>query len=97
MPISISTPRLAFVGAGWKSVGGQLLASAVILFSSRQNLGLRARSAARIDLCIAFIFGISALVTAIEANLSFAAAVCVAALFSELLLFIRWCLRKTSA
>ena len=35
-----------FIGASWKSVGGQLLASAVALLSGHQDLGLRARMGA---------------------------------------------------
>jgi hypothetical protein len=47
---------------------------------------------------MAMAFGISALITAIRANLSYAAAICVVLLCSETLLILRWwCLRRPSA
>ena len=96
MPIPISTSFVA-MGAGWKSVGGQLLASGVLLLSGHQDIGLRARVGAAFEFLMAFAFGISALVTAMRANLSYAAALCAVVLCSETLLILRWCLRRTSA
>jgi len=46
---------------------------------------------------MAIAFGISALVTAIRADLWYAAAICVVVLCSETLLILRWWLRRTSA
>jgi hypothetical protein len=46
---------------------------------------------------MAIAFGISALVTAIRANLRYAAAICALVLCSEILLILRWSLRRTSA
>ena len=43
MAIAVSTPILALGVTGWKSVGGQLLASGVLLLSGHQDMGLRAR------------------------------------------------------
>jgi hypothetical protein len=45
---------------------------------------------------MAMAFGISALITAIRANLSYAAAMCAAVLCSELVLIVRWGRRRTS-
>jgi len=58
---------IAFVlssgAAEWKSVGGQLLASGVLLLSGHQDIGLRARVGAVFGFLMAIAFGISALVT----------------------------------
>jgi hypothetical protein len=96
MPILISTSTVA-MGAGWKSVGGQLLASGVLLLSGYQDIGLRTRVGAAFGFFMALAFGISALVTAMRANLSYAAAICAVVLCSEILLILRWWLRRTSA
>jgi len=45
-------------------VGGQLLASAVLLLSGYQDVGLRARMGAAFGFFMAIAFGISALVSA---------------------------------
>ena len=67
---------LAVVDGGWKLVGGQLLASAVLLLSGHQDLDLRARVGAMFWFVIAVAFGISALITAIRAELAYAAVIC---------------------
>src|SRR4029077_3334745 len=65
MAISVNPSVIALVGAGWKSVGGQLLASGVLLLSGHQDIGLRARMGAAFGFSMAIAFGISALATAI--------------------------------
>jgi hypothetical protein len=97
MAVAVSTSILALGVTGWKSVGGQLLASGVLLLSGRQDTGLRVRVGAAFWFFMAITFGISALVTAIRANLSYAAAICAVVLCSETLLILRWWLRRTSA
>jgi Ca2+/Na+ antiporter len=97
MAISVDSSVIALVGTGWKSVAGQLLASGVLLLSGYQDIGLRARMGAVFGFFMAIAFGISALVTAIRANLSYAAVTCVVVLCSETLLILRWWLRRTSA
>jgi hypothetical protein len=97
MAIAASTAVLALIATGWKSVGGQLLASGVLLLSGHQDIGLRARMGAAFGFFMAIAFGISALVTAIRGNLRYAAAICAAVLCSETLLILRWWLRRISA
>src|ERR1039457_6229123 len=46
MAISVNPSVIALVGTGWRSVGGQLLASGVLLLSGHQDIGLRARMGA---------------------------------------------------
>ena len=96
MAISVVTPVLVLGGTGWGSVGGQLLASGVLLLSGYQDIGLRARIGAAFGFFMALALGISALVTAIRANLSYAAAICAVALCSETLLILRYWRRRTS-
>jgi hypothetical protein len=96
MPISVNPSVIALVGTGWKSVGGQLLASGVLLLSGYQDMGLRARMGAAFGFFMAIAFGISALVTAIRANLLYAVVICGMALCSETFLILRWWLRRTS-
>src|SRR5580658_5070438 len=94
----VSTAVVASSGvAGWKSVGGQLLASAVLLLSGHQDIGLRAHIGAAFGFFMAMAFGISALVTAIRGNLRYGAVICAVVLCSEALLILRWLLRRTSA
>jgi hypothetical protein len=69
----------------------------VFLLNSHQDMRLRARVAATFSVFITTAFGISALVTAIQVNLSHAAAICAVVLSSETLLILRWWLRRTSA
>jgi hypothetical protein len=97
MAISVNLSAIALVGTGWKSVGGQLLASGVLLLSGHQDIGLRARMGAALGFFMAIAFGISALVTAIRVNLSYATVICAMVLCSETLLILRWWLRRTSA
>jgi hypothetical protein len=88
---------LALSATGWKSVGGQLLASGVLLLSGHQDIGLRARMGAAFGFFMAMAFGISALVTAMRGSLWYAAAICVAVLCSETFLILRWWIRRPSA
>jgi hypothetical protein len=74
-----------------------LLASAVLLLSGYQDIGLRTRMGAGFGFFMAIAFGISALITAVRANLSYAAVICGVVLCSETLLILRWWLRRTSA
>ena len=88
---------IALVETGWKSAGGQLLASGVLLLSGYQDIGLRARMGAAFRFFMAIAFGISALVTAKRANLSYAAVICAMVLCSEAFLIRRWWLRRAAA
>src|SRR5947209_20501988 len=97
MAIAASAAVLAVSATGWKSVGGQLLASGVLLLSGHQDIGLRARMGAAFGFFMAIAFSISALVTAMRGNLWYAAAICLAVLCSETLLIRRWWIRRTSA
>lgn len=97
MAISVNPSVIALVGTGWKSVGGQLLASGVLLLSGYQDIGLRARMGAAFWFFMAIAFGISALVTAMRGNLSYVAVICALVLCSETFLILRWWLRRTSA
>lgn len=97
MTIAVSTVVLALDLTGWKSVGGQLLTSGVILLSGHQDIGLRSRVGAAFGFFMALVFGISALLTALRGNLRYAAAICVAVLCSETFLILRWWLRRASA
>jgi len=97
MAIVASTAVLASGVTGWKSVGGQLLASGVLLLSGHQDIGLRAHMGAAFGFFMAIAFGISALVTAIRGNLRYGAAICAVVLCSETLLILRWLRRRTSA
>jgi hypothetical protein len=97
MAISGNPSAIVLVGTGWKSVGGQLLASGVLLLSGYQDIGLRTRIGAAFGFFVAIAFGISALVTAIRANLSYAPLICAMVLCIETFLIRRWWLRRTSA
>jgi hypothetical protein len=97
MPIAIITSIVA-VGGGWQSVGGQLLASGVLLASGYQDMGLRTRIGAAFGFFMALAFGISALVTAMRAEVWGGAAICVVVLFFESWLILRrWSRAKTQA
>ena len=63
-------PYIAAVGGRWRSVGGQLVASGVLLASGYQDLGLRVRIGAIFGFSMALAFGVSALATAISERLS---------------------------
>jgi len=93
----MSASVLALSGAGWKLVGGLLLTSAVIMVSVHQDLRLRVWISAFFGFFMAIAFGISALVTAIRVNLRGGAAICAVVLCGEILLILRWSLRRTSA
>jgi len=95
MPILLSTFVLA-IGLGWKSVGGQLIASGVLLLSGYQDMGLRARIGGFYWFFMAFAFAISALGTAIWASLWAGAAICAVVLCFETWLVRRWWNRKPS-
>jgi len=97
MAISISTTLVSWGGAGWKSVGGQLLASGVLLLSGYQDLGLRVRIGAAFWFFMALAFGVSAVATALGAKLWAGAAVGAAALCLETWLILRWRRQRTSA
>jgi hypothetical protein len=97
MAISANSFVIASLGTGWKSVGGQLLASGVLLLSGYQDIGLRSRMGAAFGFFMAMAFGISALITAIRADLSYAAAICAVVLCSGTFLILRWWLRRTAA
>jgi hypothetical protein len=96
MPIIIIKFILA-AGGGWQSVGGQLLASSVLLVSGYQDIGLRARIGAAFGFFMALAFGISALATAIWAKVWGGAAISLLALCFESWLVRRWWSRRTSA
>jgi hypothetical protein len=67
------------------------------MVSVHQDLGLRAWIGAVLGSFMAIAFGISALVTAIRANLQGGVAICAVVLCCELFLILRWSLRRTSA
>jgi hypothetical protein len=81
---------IVVVGGRWQSVGGQLLASGVLLASGYQDMGLRTRIGAAFGFFMALAFGISALVTAIRAEVWGGAAICAVVLCFERWLIIRW-------
>ena len=89
MPIPISASIVA-IGAGWESVGGQLLASGVLLLSGHQDIGLRARMGAFFWFFMALAFAVSALGTAVSARLWGGVAICAAVLYFESWLVRRW-------
>lgn len=97
MAISVNPSVITWVGAGWKSVGSQLLAPGVLLLSGYQDTGLRSRTGATFGFFMAIAFGISALVTALRTNLSHAAVICAMVLCSETFLILRWYFRRSSA
>ena len=95
MPIA-TIAFIVAVGGRWQSVGGQLLASGVLLVSGYQDMGFRARIGAAFWFFMALAFGISALATAIWAKLWGGAAICVVALCFESWLILRWWGQRTS-
>jgi hypothetical protein len=84
------------IGAAWKALGGQLLASGVLLLSGYQDRGLRARIGAAFGFFMALAFGISALATAVWAKLWGGAAICAVVLGFETYLILRWRSRRIS-
>jgi uncharacterized membrane protein len=97
MAISVSASVLALGGTEWGSVGGQLLASGVLLLSGYQDMGFRRRGGAQFWFLMALAFAISALVTAARARLSGGTAICAVVLCLEILLILRWWRRRPSA
>lgn len=97
MAIAASAAVLALSATGWKSVGGQLLASGVLLLSGLQDIGLRSRIGAFFWFFMALAFAVSALGTAIWASLWGGAAICAVFLCLEGWLVRRWWNRGTSA
>ena len=95
MSIPIST-LIVVIEAGWKSVGGQLLASGVLLLSGHQDIGLKARMGAFFGFFMALAFSVSALVSAIRVNIPGAIAICIIVLCSEICLVLRLWRRKVS-
>ena len=93
-------PQTAFtaaaLGAGWRPVGGQLLASYVLLLSGYQDIGLRVRIGAAFGFFMALAFGTSALATAVWAELWSGVAICAVALCFEIWLIARWWSRRAS-
>lgn len=96
MAILLNPSVLRLVGTEWKSVGGQLLVSGVLLLSGYQDMRLRVRIGAAFGFFMALAFGVSALTTAIRASLSYGAVICVIVLCSESFLILRQCLCRTS-
>jgi nitrate/nitrite transporter NarK len=91
------TTYIPSIGASWQSVGGQVLASVVLLLSGYQDLGLRSRVGAAFGFFMAIAFGISALGTAIRGNLWSAVAICAVVLCFEAWLMLRWRSKGNSA
>lgn len=96
MAISVDPSVIASVGTGWKSVGGQLLASGVLFLSGHQDLRWRIPVGGAFSFFMAIAFGISALFTAIGENLFYAAVICAVVLCSETFLILRRWLRRIS-
>jgi hypothetical protein len=75
---------------------GQLVASGVLLLSGHQDLRLRSPLGAAFWFFLAMVFAISALITAIEANL-WAVWICAAVLCFGMWMILRWILRSRSS
>src|SRR5271156_2105844 len=71
------TAFIAAMGAGWQPIGGQLLASGVMLLCGHQDIRLGTRMGAGFWFFMALAFGISALVTATGAKIWWVSAICV--------------------
>jgi hypothetical protein len=95
MSIPLSSFILA-MGAGWQSVGGQLLASGVLLLCGYQDVRMRASVGAAFWFFMAFAFCVSALVTSLRLKLWDGTAMSVAVLCLEAWLILRWRQRRTS-
>jgi hypothetical protein len=101
--VTLLSTFMAVIGSGWKSVGGQLLASAVLLLSGHQDLP---RKGARFTVLMALgadfwffmalAFSISALGTAIWMKLWVGVAICAVVLCFESWLVQHWSKPKTS-
>lgn len=90
------TTLITTTGTGWQPVGGQLLASCVLLLCGHQDIRSSNRIGAGFWFYMALALGISALVTAIRAKIWFGAAICVVALCFETWLILRWWNRRTA-
>jgi hypothetical protein len=95
--VTLLSMFVAVIASGWKSVGGQLLASAVLLLSGHQNLPrkgahFRVLMALGADFWffIALAFSISALGTAIWMKLWVGVAICAVVLSLEAWLIQHW-------
>ena len=84
------------MGASWRLLGWQLLASGVLLLCGHQALGSRSRMGATFWFFLAIAWAISALRTGIRANSRCAAAICALVLCSEICLIVRWWSNKNS-
>src|SRR5271156_582183 len=71
------TAFIAAMGAGWQPIGGQLLASGVMLLCGHQDIRLGTRMGTGFWFFMALAFGISALVTATWAKVWWGSAICV--------------------
>jgi hypothetical protein len=96
MPIGVLTLSVA-VGGRWQSVGGQLLASGVLLASGYQDLGLRVRIGAIFGFFMALAFGVSALATAISERLWGGPYICGVVLCFEICLIVHWWIRRRTS
>jgi hypothetical protein len=89
MPILVATFVLA-MGTGWQSVGGQMLASGVLLLAGYQDVTLRARIGVTFWSFMALAFCVSALATALRMKLWYGVALSIAVLCLETWLILRW-------
>ena len=96
MLVTIATFIVVIGRAGWQSVGGQLLASGVLLLSGYQDLGLRTGGGAAFWFFMALAFAVSALGTAIWTSLWIGAVICALVLCFESWLVRRWWNRRTT-
>ena len=101
--VALLSSFVAVIGSGWKSVGGQLLASAVLLLSGHQDIPrkgapFRVLMALGADFWffMALAFSIAALGTAIWMKLWAGVAICAVVLCFESWLVQHWSNRKTS-
>jgi hypothetical protein len=78
------------MGAAWWWVAGQLLTSAVILVSVKQDLLLGTRMGAALGVFMATAFGISALITSIHGNIWGGVITCAVVLCFEAWLILHW-------
>lgn len=88
------TAFIAGTHDGWLAVGGQLLASGVLLLSGLQDLGLRARIGAAFVFFMAVAFGLSALHTAVRADIRYGVVICAVTLVFEACLTLRWWIKR---
>ena len=77
-------------------MGGQLLASGVLMLSGHQDIGFRDRGGAPFWFFMALAFVVSALVTAVRARIWGGVSICAVVLCVEVWLVRYWWNRKTS-